>query len=89
MEVYFGMRRDYKGLLICNSCWDNRHWHTSKGPHAARIIDCEGGLCECPCRGLLAEIISRNKSPEPDYSQQLVLVNVEQQPETQRHQDDN
>jgi hypothetical protein len=86
-DRFFGVQRDYRGLLVCNSCWDNRHWHRTHGSKAITIVDCEGGACECPCRGVLADITRRNRDPEPDHSQQLVLLDIDNL--TVEHRDDN
>lgn len=52
-------RRDYKGLALCEACWNGSHCHRSVGGKGNLtnkiIVDCLGGACECPCRELLAE----------------------------------
>lgn len=54
-----GEFHDYRGLRLCDSCWNGTHFHRAVGRtgklQSKVVVDCTGGDCECPCRELLAE----------------------------------
>lgn len=64
---------DYRGLKLCDPCWNNHHWHKeiisgkdgSKKKGNRIIQDCLGPPCECPCIQLRKE---RHPKVKVDHS---------------------
>ena len=61
--------RDFKGQRLCKSCWDGNHYITDTVIHK-KISNCAGGSCQCHCRQILTEKISK---PKRDKSLQSVI----------------
>jgi hypothetical protein len=66
MRQIDGVAKDYRGVKLCDSCWNGNHYlydrplalpddpkpkNPSKG--AVKKSNCIGGECECPCKALL------------------------------------
>lgn len=54
------LRRDFKGQLLCEKCWNGAHYEHKTNKITGRktsvkISLCLQGGCECHCRELLAE----------------------------------
>lgn len=64
-ETGVNLHRDYKGLLLCELCWDGAHFGhklNSKGERTStKFSRCLQGGCECPCREILAEQKAKRK----------------------------
>jgi hypothetical protein len=72
--------RDYKGHRLCVACWNSRPELTkihadSKNKDVvhrkiAKKHACEGGACECPCRIMEKEHVTK---PKRDLSAQMEI----------------
>lgn len=61
------LKKDYRGLLLCEPCWNNQHNHKEWGTKRKVIVDCLQNGCQCPCVELLHE---KHPKVKPDYSAQ-------------------
>ena len=50
---------DYRGMRLCQPCWDGEHYSKLKGQ--AKLCRCEGVSCECPCAELMKPVRRKKK----------------------------
>jgi hypothetical protein len=60
------LRMDYRKRMLCAACWNNAHFtfkRTKTGKRTSqKILNCEQGGCQCPCRELFKEEQERNRA---------------------------
>ena len=61
MNQIQGVAVDYRGLKLCDSCWNGNHYITDEVLHK-KVANCIGGECQCPCRELLKPVARVKKS---------------------------
>lgn len=60
------LRRDFKGQMLCEPCFNNAHYGHKVNYNGKRtsvkFLRCLQGGCECLCRAVLAEQEAKRKA---------------------------